>query len=148
MNKLLFLLLFVAFPAAAQVHVQNPWARATPPGANSAGGYMLIVNRGTTPDRLVGASSPAAARVETHVSVMEGDVMKMRHVPGYDIPAGGRFELKPGGAHLMFADIKRSFKEGEKIPVKLRFQRAGEIDAEFAVARMGASGHGMDIMKH
>jgi hypothetical protein len=147
MNKPAFLLLVLAFPAAAQVSVQDPWARATPPGASTAGGYMLIVNRGTTPDRLVGATSPAAARVETHVSAMEGDVMKMRQVPGYDIPAGGRFELRPGGAHLMFIDIKRPFKEGEKIPVTLRFQRAGEIRAEFVVARMGASGHGMN-MKH
>jgi len=138
----LLLLLVVALPAAAQVEIENPWARATPPGAQVAGGYMTIVNRGGAPDRLVGASSPAAARVETHVHVMEGNVMKMRQVPGYEIPANGRFELKPGDAHLMFVHIKRPLKEGEKVPVKLRFERAGEIEVDFPVGAMGAMGPG------
>jgi len=135
-------LLVIALPAAAQVSVEHPWSRATPPGAQVAGGYMSIVNRGNAPDTLLGASSPAAARVETHVHIMEGDVMKMRQVPGYEIPANGRFELKPGGAHLMFRHIKRPFKEGEKVRVKLRFRRAGEIEVDFPVAAMGAMGPG------
>jgi copper(I)-binding protein len=51
----------------------------------------------------------------------------------YDVPAKETFELKPGGAHLMFTGIKRPFKEGEKLPVKLKFERAGEVSAEFHV---------------
>jgi hypothetical protein len=62
--------------------------------------------------------------------------MKMREVPGYDIPAGGVFELKPGGPHLMFMDIRRPFKEGEKVPVKLKFEKAGEVGADFHVGRL------------
>ena len=140
----IFLLLVLsATPAQAQVEIEKPWARASVPGAKVAGGYLTIVNRGSAPDKLVGASTPAAARVETHVHVMQGEVMKMREVPGYAIPAGGRFELKPGGAHLMFVDLKRPFREGEKIPVKLRFERAGELEVEFSVAAMGASAPGM-----
>jgi len=151
MRLLGFLLLAIALPAAAQVSVERPWARATPPGAQVAGGYMTIVNRGNAPDKLVGASSPAAARVETHVHVVEGDVMKMRKVPGYEIPANGRFVLEPGGAHLMFRHIKRPLKEGETVRVKLRFERAGEIEVDFPVAAMGAmgpgtAGHGMPNM--
>jgi copper(I)-binding protein len=63
----------------------------------------------------------------------------MREVRGYDVPAEGSFELKPGGAHLMFVDIKRPFKEGDKLPVKLKFEKAGEVIAEFQVGGMGAS---------
>ena len=143
MKLLGFLFLAIALPAQAQIAIEAPWTRATPPGAQVAGGYMTIVNRGDKADKLLGASSSAAARVETHVHLMEGNVMKMRAVPGYDIPANGRFELKPGGAHLMFMGIKQSFKEGDKVPVKLRFQRAGEIEVQFAVGGMGASGPGM-----
>jgi hypothetical protein len=148
MRNLLFALLAVALPAAAQVEAQDPWARATPPGVKVAGGYMMIVNRGSVPDKLLGASSPAAEWIETHVHIRrEDDVIEMREVPGFDVPANGRFELKPGGAHLMFMNIKRPFKEGEKIPVKLRFERAGQVDVQFAVRGMGASGHG-PMMKH
>ena len=136
----LFLLGFLcAFSVRAQVQIEKPWTRATAPGAQVAGGYMTIRNRGPAADRLVGASSPAAAAVELHVHINEGGVMKMRQVPGYEVPAGGAFELKPGGAHLMFIDIKRPLKAGEKVPVKLRFEKAGEVSAEFQVGGLGGS---------
>jgi copper(I)-binding protein len=63
--------------------------------------------------------------------------VKMRQVQAYDVPANGSFELKPGGAHLMFVQVTRPFKEGDKIPVKLRFEKAGEVNVEFAVGRIG-----------
>ena len=128
---------FFSLGAQAQIQVEKPWARATAPGAKVAGGYMLIRNQGTAADRLIGASAPAAAaRVELHVHLHEGGVIKMREVAGYDVPAKGSFELKPGGAHLMFMAIKRPFREGERIPVRLRFEKAGELDAEFHVGRL------------
>jgi copper(I)-binding protein len=132
--------LCAAAPALAQVAIDNPWARATAPGAKVAGGYMKIRNSAAAPDRLIGASSPAAARVELHVHLREGEVMKMREVKGYDVPAKGAFELKPGGAHLMLMEIRRPFAEGEKVPVTLKFERAGEIKVDFHVGRLGAAG--------
>ena len=144
----LFLGLFFSFSVQAQIQIEKPWARATAPGAKVAGGYMVIRNAGAAVDRLVSASSPAAAKVELHVHINDNGVMKMREVPGYDAPAKGVFELKPGGAHLMFMDIKRPFKEGEKLPVKLKFEKAGEVSAEFQVGRMGGSAAPMDHSKH
>jgi periplasmic copper chaperone A len=137
MKPVLAALLLASAPAWAQVSIEKPWARATAPAATVAAGYMVIRNRAAAADRLVSASSPAAARVETHVHLNEGGVMKMREVPSYDIPAGGTFELKPGGPHLMFMDIRRPFKEGETVPVKLKFEKAGEVDAAFHVGRLG-----------
>ncbi|MEK6244824.1 MAG: copper chaperone PCu(A)C [Pseudomonadota bacterium] len=135
---LLVLILFAAFPAQAQMQIEKPWVRASAPGAKVAGGYMVIRNAGAAGDRLLSASSPASAKVELHVHLNDNGVMKMREVPGYDVPAKGAFELKPGGAHLMFTDIKRPFKEGEKVPVRLKFEKAGEVNAEFHVGRLGA----------
>ena len=139
MKRLLLLLLFTSTSALSQIQVEQPWARATAPGAKVAGGYMLIRNSGAAADRLLSASSPVAARVELHVHINDNGVMRMREVRGYDVPAGGAFELKPGGAHLMFMEIKRPFKEGEKLPVKLKFEKAGEVNAEFVVGGMGAT---------
>jgi len=136
---LVFALLLIATAANAQVEIENAWARATAPGVAVAGGYMTIRNKAQTPDRLVGASSAAAARVELHVHIKEGEVIKMRQVSAYEVPAKGSFELKPGGAHLMFLQIARPFKEGDKIPVKLKFEKAGEVSVEFAVGRLGDS---------
>ena len=139
MKRWLMLLAFIPAPLLAQVEIEKPWARATAPGPKVAGGYMTIRNNGAVADRLVGAASPASARVELHVHLMENNVMKMREVPGYDVPAKGSFELKPGGAHLMFMDIRRPLKEGEKVRVTLKFEKAGEVNAEFHVGRIGES---------
>ena len=106
-----------------------------------AGGYVRIANIGSTPDRLLSVSSPAAERVETHITVREGDISRMREVKGYEIPANGTFEAKPGGAHLMFVNIKAPFKEGEQIPATLRFAKAGEIKVEFHVAPLTGDMH-------
>ena len=135
--KLLFLMVaLAASPAFAQVKIENAWARATAPGAKIAAGYMTIRNAATTADRLVAASSPAAEKVEMHVTLKEGDVFRMREVKGYDIPAGGSFELKPAGAHLMFVNVRAPFKEGAKVPLTLRFERSGEIRTELQVGRL------------
>jgi copper(I)-binding protein len=142
-RNLALLVALVATPAFAQVEVVDAWTRATPPGAKVAGGYLTIRNKSSTADRLVAVSSPAAARVETHLTVVEGGVAKMRETKGFEIAPGARLELKPGGAHLMFVDIKRPFKEGETIAATLGFERAGEVKVEFRVARLGAaSRHG------
>jgi len=130
-------LMFLALPAWAQVSAEKPWSRATPPGAKVGAGFMQLKNAGAA-DRVVGASSPVAGRVEMHITVREGDVMKMREVKAYDIPAGGSFELKPGGAHLMLMDLKRPLKKGEKVPLTLRLEKGGELKLELLVEDLGA----------
>ena len=140
MRDALFLLALLASPALAQIEIENAWTRATPPGAETAAGYLTIRNKSSSPDHLIRAASPLAARVEMHVHTHDGDVMRMRQVKSYDIPARGSLELKPGVAHLMFVDIKRPFKEGEKIPVTLRFEHAGEKNVVFSVGRIDATG--------
>ena len=124
--------------AVTPLKIEDPWARATPPGAKVGAGYMKITSGAA--DRLVGAASPASQRVELHVTVKDGDVMRMREVKAYDIPAKGGFELKPGGAHLMLVDLKAPLKEGAKVPVTLRFEKAGEVKVELQVRALGASG--------
>jgi copper(I)-binding protein len=138
---LLAVIFSVSGPLAAQgaagIEIEAPWSRATTPGAKIAAGYMVIRNKSSAPDRLIGASSPLAARVETHVTTKDGEIMRMRPVKGYDIPANGSFELKPGGAHLMLVDIKQPFKEGDRIPATLRFAKAGDVKVEFVVSGLG-----------
>jgi hypothetical protein len=63
---------------AGDIQVRHPWSRATAPGATVAAGYMEIRNSGAQSDRLSGASSPAAERVELHLTVREGDIVKCR----------------------------------------------------------------------
>ena len=138
MRFLLGMLLLVSLPVFGQVEIEKPWMRATPPGAKVAAGYMIVRNKSGSPDRLVGASSPAAARLETHVHIKDGEILRMREAKTLDVPAKGTLELKPGGAHLMFVDVKQPLKEGDKVAVTLKFEKAGEVKTEFHVGRLTA----------
>lgn len=137
MRILMLLALSLALPAWAQVSVETPWSRATPPGAKIGVGFLRLKNAGAA-DRVVGAASPAAGRVEMHVTTREGNVMKMRQVDSFEIPAGGTFELKPGGAHLMLMDLRRPLKQGETLPLTLQLEKGGELNVELKVEALGA----------
>lgn len=141
MKHWFYALLMVVPSALAGVIVENPWAAATPPGASVGGGYLVIRNPDGAPDRLIGASSPASERVEIHVSIAEGDIVKMRQQQSVPVPANGRLELKPGAGHLMFVGLKQPFKHGDMVPLTLRFERAGEINTKLHVERLGARRH-------
>jgi hypothetical protein len=138
MRGWLIVLALAALPAWAQVSVEQPWSRATPPGAGIGVGFMRLHNAGAAPERVVGAASPVAGRVEMHVTSRDGDVMRMRQVESFEIPAGGTFELKPGGAHLMLVNLKHPLKQGEKVPLALKLASGGVLKLELPVAPMGA----------
>jgi uncharacterized protein YcnI/copper(I)-binding protein len=133
---------------AGALTIEAPWSRATPGGAKVAGAFMKITNNGTEPDRLVGGSVPFAGRFEVHEMAMEGGIMKMRHLgKGLEIKPGETVELKPGGYHLMFMDLKQGLKEGQTVKGTLVFEKAGKVDVEYKVgpigggAPKGAGGH-------
>jgi hypothetical protein len=123
--------------------IESPWARATPGGAQVAGGYLKITNTGREADRLIGASLPIAADVEVHEMAMADGVMKMRRLAhGLEIKPGETVELKPGGYHVMFTGLRAGLKEGQRIKGTLVFQRAGTVEVEYRVAPIGAQSGG------
>jgi copper(I)-binding protein len=120
--------------------VTAPWTRATPGGAKIAGGYLKITNNGAAADRFTGARSDAADHVEIHEMSMSDGVMKMRPLPnGLEIKPGETVELKSGGYHLMFMDLKQPLKQGDTLKATLQFEKAGSLDVNFNVNALGAT---------
>jgi copper(I)-binding protein len=129
------------------IKIENAYTRSTVPGQQVAGGFMKIENKGGV-DQLISASSPVAGEVQLHEMAMDGNVMKMRQVKDIVVPAGATVELKPGGLHLMFMNIKAPLAAGATVPVKLKFAKAGEVEVKMPVNAIGAgAGHGGG-MKH
>lgn len=130
------------------IEIGHPWSRATPPGAQVAGGYLTITNHGGAPDRLLSIKSGIAAKAEVHEMGVKDGIMTMRPVEGgLEIPAGETVEFKPGAYHVMFMNLKNPPKQGEKFAATLTFEKAGSVDVEFAVEAMGADGTKAHDMK-
>jgi len=137
----------IAAPLAAHgftvgpLKIGHPWSRETAPGQSAGGGFLTITNTGKQDDRLVSATSPAAAQVQIHTVSMAGGVMRMRELPtGLEIPAGATVALKPGGYHIMLIGLKTPLKQGAMVPAELRFQRAGKVRINFKVEAISYAG--------
>lgn len=128
---------------AQTVEVRNAWVRGTVAGQSGTGAFMSLTASEAT--RLVGVDSPVAGVAEVHEMKMEGDVMKMRALPGLDLPAGTTVELKPGSYHLMLMDLKQPLPKDTNVALVLRFQNAGGVQSRLELSvpvRMMAPGSG------
>lgn len=134
----------VAAATIGGLSIESPVANAPQPGQTTGVAYMVIRNSGADADKLVSVTSPAADPVEMHAHTMAGGVMKMEKVAAIDIPANGAATLEPGGLHLMLFNFTPT---GERITLRLKFEKAGEGEVEVPVAGAGAMVHG-DGEKH
>jgi len=127
---------------AGDIEVLHPWTRATPPNAETAGGYLKLRNEGETADALIGGHSPVAERIEIHSMTTEDGVMRMRPVGGEGIAVkpGETVALAPGGVHIMFVGLKSPLKAGERVPLTLEFRNAGPVDVELVTEKLGSRG--------
>jgi copper(I)-binding protein len=128
---------------AGDLVLDHAWARATPSGAKVGGGFLTIENKGAAPDKLMGASSPAAGKIEVHETAMNNDVATMRPVNGgLSIAPNQSVTLAPGGYHLMMMDLKGPLKKGDKVPMTLTFEKAGDVKVTFDIRGVGATSSG------
>lgn len=107
---------FASQAAAAEVTVEQPWARAslTPNG----GVYLTLTNKASAPARLVGAETPVAG----HVMLMT-NAGGHRQLDAWDIPADGQIEAKPtgDGLHIMLMGLTRKLDKGDQLSLTLLF---------------------------
>jgi periplasmic copper chaperone A len=131
----LFLLIPALFLAGAQsvladdqaaVTVQRPWMRAVPDVMDSTAVYMVLVNGGSVPAKLVGGSTAIADSVAPMVTTTEGEGLKqvvgMRSVDALEIPAHGTLVLEPNGNHLMVMGLKEHPKEGSQVDFTIKLE--------------------------
>jgi len=127
---------FMALPAlAADIMIEDPYARASSPTAKSGAAFMVMKNMSDTDDRLVAATSEASERVELHTHLEDANgVMRMIEVEdGIAVPAGGTAMLMRGGDHVMFMGLTGPFVDGETVEVTLTFEQAGDITVDIPV---------------
>jgi copper(I)-binding protein len=143
------LLAAAALAVAAHAHqysvgdliIGHPWSRPTVSGLQTGVAYLSITNKGTRPDTLIAASSPAAARVEFHLTTFDAGIARMRPANAVVVEPNATITAEPGGLHLMLVDLKSPLVVGSMVPLVLRFETAGEITVQLQVEPMGSTPH-------
>ncbi len=126
---------------ADDLEVRDAWVRQPPPGANAAG-YLVLVNTGDAPKRVVGVASDVAARTEIHRSWVEDGVAHMRRIDAIEVPPGAEVVLAPRGLHVMFIRPAK-LELGQKVEIRFAVEGGGELKVEAEVRRepAGAGAH-------
>ena len=82
------------------IEVRDAFIVQPPEGRDVTGGGLYVSVTGA-PVTLIGASTPAAGKVEMHTMSMENDMMQMRKVESFPVSEGSPLVLERGGNHLM-----------------------------------------------
>lgn len=134
--------------AAGAFDIQQVWSRAMPPSAPTGAVYFSLQNPTDEADRLVGVRTERAEKAELHTHLHEGEVMRMQQVEAVDVPASGQVEFKPGGYHVMLFKLSKQLVAGDRFPLTLIFENAGEVTVEVSVEEQAPQGHGAAHMHH
>lgn len=115
-----------------EVMLADAWIRPTPPISNVGAFYLRIENRGSTPDRVIGASAPRCAEIEIHrTEVADGVASMARAEPDHlEIAAGGELGFEPTGLHIMCLGLDQPVEEGARVTLTIEFERAGPVTVE------------------
>jgi len=117
------------------IEVRDAYAITSRPGAPTGAAFMVILNRGGPPDRLIGVRSEIAARTELHSHVEADGMMQMNELTeGLPIPTDGEIVMARGGDHVMFLGLTEPMADGQMIAVTLVFEIAGEVTVPVPVA--------------
>jgi len=126
-------------PAPAGLEILEARATFTP---DAGAVYLTVVNHGRKSDRLLRVETAAAGRAETHESLEENGVVRMVARPqGFEVPAGGKLELAPGGKHVMLLETRAPEPTAADLPLTLHFERAGTLAVRAALSPMGKMDH-------
>lgn len=87
------------------------------------------------------ASTPRAERAEVHTHVNDNGVMRMRKVEGgVAVAPGQTVKFAPGSYHIMLLGLKQPLKAGDRFPLTLSFEKAGQVEVQ-VVVQDGAGDH-------
>lgn len=123
------------------LQISRPWARTESADALVGAGFFTIANPDDAHDRLLGASSPKAGKIEIQAIKVVGPGIRMKSVEGgLRVPKLTTLVLKPRGYHLLMSDLPAPWAIGSKVPVSLEFEKAGRVAIELLVEAHGPIG--------
>jgi hypothetical protein len=110
---------------------------------------MTLINNGTSADRLLGATTPLANKVQFHKETEENGVSRMRQEDAIGLAPGTKIVFKPGEMHMMIVGLKQPLEQGKTFSLTLQFEKAGSIAVAVPIQGIGAMQHdGMGSTMH
>ena len=117
---------------AGKIIMEGSWARATKGTASEV--YASFRNTGTKADRLIGARTAVAKRVELHKPATAGKGAPSKPVKSIAAPPGKKVSMSSRGSEFIkLIDLTRPLRHGDDFELTLIFERSGEVTITVSV---------------
>jgi hypothetical protein len=112
---------------AGDLQLDHPYAVPSAVGEPDGKAYLRgIKNTGAQADRLLGASTPLAARVKLHRLTPDANGLRGTEVERIELPPKSETRLRHTGDYqLSLISLKKPLKDGDRFDLTLNFERAG-----------------------
>lgn len=118
-----------------EIIVSNAWVQLpVVPGRPGAAYFNVTGNRSAIVEQI---TSPAAARLELHQTLKEGNVARMEKFDVLAVGKGQTIAFEPGGKHVMMFDLKPEVRAGQTVPLTFDLQSAPPVTVEAEVRSAG-----------
>lgn len=133
--------------AAGGPRASGAWIAEAPPAARHNAAYLVLRN-GPRADTLVAVETPVAEVAEIHEMRQDKGILRMRREATVALAPNAELRLQPGGRHIMLINMKRALKPGERVPLTLRFRKAGALVIEAEVRPLAVDAEAADPHAH
>jgi hypothetical protein len=114
--------------------ISGAWVR--PPGAPGGSGaaYFSITNFTGQDDTLLEVTADIAERAQLiQTASAAGPVSQITLIDSLPVPTGGPLTLAPGGVEALLVGVNVDLAPGQRVALRLRFERAGVVEAQAEV---------------
>ena len=123
------LMVFAACSKQEDIGISHAMMHELAPGQTVGAVYLNLYNNTEKKIVLNSVEAEIADHVEVHRTQYEDGIMSMRPVNHLTVPAGGKFQFKRGGHHLMLMGIGSRMQEGDSFEIKLVFNDGQAVTA-------------------
>lgn len=118
----------------ATLEILHPWTSVkAEAGETEAAVGMSIRNFGKADERLIGAHSAIADKVEIRLAGSETPVKSDSRTSRIAVPSQHEVHLKPSAAHVRLIGLRKRLVTYDTLPITLHFEKAGSVDVDVLV---------------
>lgn len=139
---LVLLVLFANYTAHAAVKAEQAFVATPIPGTRLTAVYGDFLNDSDDEVHITRVDSDSSAAAELHEQRIDGnDVVRMRPVKRWTIPAHATLSLRKGGQHLMLIGLNRKLRDRDQVTLTLYFEHADPQQITLPVLRDASQLH-------
>ncbi|MBY0428143.1 MAG: copper chaperone PCu(A)C [Alphaproteobacteria bacterium] len=123
------------------IKITEAWTHATPADATTAEVYLTIQNQSAA-DTLTTVTTYIAETTAIITTTEANGAREQKEVPNLTIEANKDTSLRKNRTFILLQKLKQPLKAGDKFPVTLKFDKAGDILEDVIVQPAGTITYG------